>query len=337
MHTRRRAHQEVVVRDVPRIGAGQGERNDVTGAQARDVHAAGKDVLRRAELPDERHGLVGGLRPLPAMWPARHGQDRERLVVPLRSGGPQVMGTAADHRERMPLTALDVDHCRDVPAAVRRHRAAWLDPYRLPPPRNPAEPAAIGRPVESSIRPPVVDGHAATDVDLGMCDVPRRTPVPCKRDHPGGDAEEGGRVEPARQMRVQAAKAQPPEARQQDAAVVERVRVHAERRRAAAHRESSRGRGPRCGAARDPRPLSVPRVRWVDPEQHIDVAPPAAAAAARSRSSCGLSTCTFAPNLTAAASSAVVLPGPPKATAQPGTCSVTCASSPPEETSRPSA
>ena len=201
----------------------------------------------------------------------RHRKDRERLVVSLGGGRPQVMSSARDHSECLAVAAFHVHHLGDVPTAVGRHGAAWLDAYRLARPRKPAEPSSVGRPVEMSIRPPIVDGHAAADVDLGERHTAPAAPVAGERDHVDRDALRADSVQPAGQMGVQPAQSQSPEGR-------------------AAACRSSRGRPGPCRTAsgglpsREPRraaprprgaagggALGVRRARQVNPQQHLDV------------------------------------------------------------------
>src|SRR5690606_36628538 len=81
------AHQEVVVGDVPGVGAGHGERHHVAYRDSVHRDLAGEDVLGGAQLAHQGDlcSVHGG-----ALFAAR--EDGEGLVVVLGDGGADVVG-----------------------------------------------------------------------------------------------------------------------------------------------------------------------------------------------------------------------------------------------------
>ena len=175
--------------------------------------------------------------------------------------GPEVVRPARQHGERLAVTALDVEHPRHVPAAVRGDRPARLDAQRLARPRGTSEPAPAGGPVELLPGPAVVHRHPAAEVELRLAHSAGVTPLPGETEHPRRGGEQRGCVETAGQMRVQPA--QPQSAgrrvtrRKPARAVIERQAIHTERRGLTPHDE-----------------LAAQLRSWrVDPEQDVDGAP----------------------------------------------------------------
>ena len=240
-----------MVRDVPGVGARQAEHHQVAGAQPGHRDIARQHVLRRAELADDRHRPGRRGWPRPAGRPGRHRQDRERLVVSLGRGRPQVVRAPRHHGEHRPVALLDVEHPGHVPAAVRGHGPAGLDPQDLAGGRGPGQAAPVARPVETVARPAVVHGHPAPEVDFRVAHAVPAAPAPREVENPAGRGERRGGAEPARQVRVQpaqpqraglrAALAEPPRA------AIEKNRVHPERSRRSAHHERRFSPGAQAG------------------------------------------------------------------------------------------
>jgi hypothetical protein len=249
------------VRDVPRVRARHPERDEVTGTHQRDGHIPRQDVLGRAQLANRRYVLIHRHWAGPVVPPRSHRKYGEWLVMSLGCRGAQMVRTARHHHERLAVAALHVEDPRHVPAAVRGHRPAGLDPQRLTRPRRRREPAPVSGPVEPLAGPCVVHRHAAAQVEFRVPHAVPVAPRPGEIEHPRRGGEQRGRVKAAGQMRVHPAQPQAASCRvtrrKPARALVKQHLIHAKRRWLTPHDKPAG------------------HLRWVgpgevDPEQHVD-------------------------------------------------------------------
>ena len=232
------------------------------------------------------------------------------------------------------VAALHVEHVGDVPAAVRGQRAARLDAQRVPGCGAAAGPGRRRTPAQSKRARGVgvVDGHAAAEVDLAQGDaVPGRQSRRPARRTAAATAEQSGAASPLARC------ACTPRSRSRGHAPSASSRGPRRRRSAGS---MPNGRGPAAHRQRPAPPAPRPAGE-VDPQQHPAVPPVRRRGRrwARTRSSCGLSTWKrphpaverggdLGGGLARPAEGQRRARAPPRAT---------WASSPPEETSKPSA
>lgn len=76
-----RMAEEVVMGDVPAIGSGHLEADEIAHAHPIDCHISREHVLRRAQLAGERDVRVDEFRPLPGMGPRISRNDSEGMIV----------------------------------------------------------------------------------------------------------------------------------------------------------------------------------------------------------------------------------------------------------------
>lgn len=154
-------HQELLVRNIPGICAGQREGQAVARCQRGNVLVARQHVLGRAQLPDQGDRGVAQHRRVPAT------QHTERVIVPLRGRGAEVMGAAAGDRKPCAVAALEVQHVHQVPAAAGADIAAGLQPQaqRLAVFTQQARQAgAEAGPVERGFRRQIIHPEAAAGI-----------------------------------------------------------------------------------------------------------------------------------------------------------------------------
>src|SRR5262245_6312714 len=77
---RGRMHQELVMRDVPRIGTCHSKHHAVSGPHLGDLDPLRQQVFRRTQLTGQGD-RTGRRRPRPGVRPLRHWYDVERLAV----------------------------------------------------------------------------------------------------------------------------------------------------------------------------------------------------------------------------------------------------------------
>ncbi len=143
-------HEEVVVGDVPGVGACHGEGDPVATRSRSTLARRARTSLGVHSCPTRVTGSSRASGRVQGWVPGVVGDDLEGLVVLFRGGGAQVVCASAQDGERLAAAELDVQDLGDVPAAVGGDRAARFDSQcqvgmAL---QRPAQPDPEGRPVE---------------------------------------------------------------------------------------------------------------------------------------------------------------------------------------------
>ena len=159
-------HQKVPVRNVPGIGACQGEHQQVINREGGDCLLACQHIFWRTQLADQGNLLILQLRGLLAPY------HDKRMVMPLGRRCPEVVGATPANGEVLTMAAFDVQDLHHVVAAGRADKTADLEAnariahafFR----DQCLEPLAECRPVERVLRVLVINAHAASDVEQGQ-------------------------------------------------------------------------------------------------------------------------------------------------------------------------